>query len=773
MKRSLGTAACMVLATALFWGGEAEAQSRTGWVESMFPKTVVKIGKLRVKFDHPRGAMISAIHQRASEDEPFPAEAVVGGIDVKVRLRPEEGDDPVEAAQGLSAASPLWITEVGHQRVWVQSRHNIDGVLTDSRRQQFGKFNFKTYIYPCGEIFLNYIVNARSKGGIETAYVEIKLNDAFSKAVAGGDAESRATDLPAQGEAAIPLQEDDRYLSLNADGYVLGVYWRGEAAWGKKAKIVYASTDAGRFLRLYPQGAALGAPKSLKLDAIFVLYLAKTTEQVQQRAFAHNHPLATEAKTGFLMLDAAFFHRPSKANYETRSGAYQLVADERVGKGEFSFINDSDSPRHVHTVVYGLRRGGGVQCRQDGKALVPQLMSLDYYSLKYEGFATEAFLDLDIPASASSVLAVDEVEGVQLVWQKPGIFAWPREIRQFEVHNSKTPPKALAMRFAGAAGYCDLTKPGQRDFVCHFMPPWNSVTGDIELVVAKNGPDEVEFCFRGWTPAKLAEQWVTLPYRPEELRMKVRNVWTYLADTTAKKPIGVQFLDPWLFETTRSTDWYYDYLAFADKSEGVLLWQTNRALPQDWKEQSKGGWWSHLAKPRPGQKEKYYKIEGGQSTIYGFFPSDLGNLFFVPWVKKAKISMWICNAWSDTHTSAHWPQKEIKKGDQFEFGYTTSIAGDSTLTPELFIKLVEETEEYGEIEDFVGTDTAMCLIRTDAVIVLATKKGKQSIRIDEVKEKLAPVGRVRRYKEDAQPGGHHLIQMDLRVGKLAVLKRTR
>ena len=776
MKRTTTAPALWVAAAIVFSGVAVNGQGAAGWIDDGYPAMSAKIGRLKVKFDKTRGYTISSIIRRQDESGPFPKAAAIGDIGLKVRLRPEAGAELVEVSQKQGDV-PCWLGEQGHQRLWLRNKPGRRGMLMDGQRREFGKFTFSTFIYPCGELFFNYTFTAKGAGGIETACLEIELKDAFDRVVCGGDGgkETSAT-LAADGSTTVPLKKDDSFFVLEAVGKsVIGVYWRKDAGWthSDQAEAVYASEDGKRFLRLFPGNVP--AAKSVKGKLSFAFFLTDTLDSVRQRALAHRQPLALEVKAGLSVRDAAppDGNWPKGPDYLPASGAYRMASDERVAKGEFSFSNDSDVPRHIHTVVYGLRRGGGVRCRQDGKALVPQLMSHDYYSLKYEGFATEAFVNLDIPARASSVLAVEEVEGVQLVWQKPGLFAWPREIRQFEVHNSKTPPKAVAMRFAGGPGYCDLTKPGQRDFVCHFMPPWGTVTGDLELVVTKNGPDEIEFCFRGWSADKLSEQWVNIPYRTEEMRMKVKTVWTYLVDKKAAKGLSTQFLDPWMFETLYSPDWYYDYLAFADKDEGVLLWKTNRMHLQDWREKKMGQRKNHVAAPREGQESKYRGIQGGGSTIYGMFASDLGNLLFVPWVRKGSLSMWICDGWSDTHTNSHWAATAIKKGDQFICGYTTSIFGDSKLTPELFIKLVEETKDYGEIEDFVGTDKAMCLIRTDAVIVLATRKGKQAIRIDEVKEKLAPVGRVRKYEEEIGPNGFHLISLDLRVGKLVVLKRKR
>ena len=75
------------------------------------------------------------------------------------------------------------------------------------------------------------------------------------------------------------------------------------------------------------------------------------------------------------------------------------------------------------------------------------------------------------------------------------------------------------------------------------------------------------------------------------------------------------------------------------------------------------------------------------------------------------------------------------------------------------------------MRDFTGTDTAMCLVRQDAVCVMALKDGTHSIRLDGVAEEtLKPVGRVRRFNQSREDG-RNTVEMTLRAGALAILER--
>lgn len=382
---------------------------------------------------------------------------------------------------------------------------------------------------------------------------------------------------------------------------------------------------------------------------------------------------------------------PSSDGYNDQEGCYEV---RKTGRSPLTVQLPADAmQRTIRIKVICLTGHGAVIGKLDGKEIQLQLSSDGGIAddpeapitEEPESPATTALVSVELSAK-SQVLTIDEVDGIQLVYQVRD----PR--RNFLVYSTKTGPRWSALHLSlKDVRARHLRMHGKQDWAIglDFMhwfsdgscSPERMLDQLRDFKIIKNGPEAIEFRItsNNINEGAQSEYDVRIDANSPTLHADINATFTVLDQYPFRE---IQFYDVFPFRGVDPKDWWYNNVLWL-KPDGK--WKTFDPVQTVFKGDT-----------------TIEKIAG--KGFFGFYSSDRGNMFVL--VKNVSpelpASYVLCSNYVDYHMSVplHHPPTATgpkEKGYVLKVSFELALWGDKSLTGQQMINIGNKSLQQGTL----------------------------------------------------------------------------
>jgi len=695
----------MIMANSTF-RATADDNTGKGGVFRMLPTQIEgRIGEIRVLFERNGGGAFS-VFQGESEN-------LLAHVSATMKLIGRQGEELV-VRQEADSNPHFFFLEEGPQRIGLR----VIYTLYDQNLTYHGEGLQEVWIYPNGDLFCSValrLTDNLAQGAISNGWLETKFSSSYDKMTMGTSSPTVLAGEALDKGATFKFGEPFPGKSVRAEGNglpALAFYWLKEEGRLRTFFLSRQSSEPPSYYRwpaLFDQfgwGATLawnthgtsglemakegGQPvmrlwwmkdggaeetKWASVQGIFAISVAQSPEELQSRIAAHQNPLNLAAE------DGAFY------GYDDLEGCYMV---RKVGDIVKVILPRDDLSRQAVVKVFGLSRKGAVVVKLDGKEALPDLVSdggivddpLVPMQVQPHAPATECVLTVKLSPDREHTVTVEERPGVQFTYQ--AAYQSLDQKRNWVLFSDKSAQRGNLEMSAMDGRARNITAWGKNEeavteqamfwfgYCGQSASDFLNQTRDLEII--KNGPDEVEFYYRGTNPSDRAQSefWVTIPYEGEALETQIKSRFTVLQGWDRGTN---QFYDVFPFEGVYPQKWWYAKVLFLDKD-------------------------GHLGIYHDFDRAKNVNVfdRAEDKMYFAMYPSDRGNLLIL--VKSIRpaghpVHIAVCGNYIDHHLDLELGQPPIQAGSVYDVDFDLAYYGNASTTQEELAEIGRKSLEAG------------------------------------------------------------------------------